>query len=678
MTFPSPNLESNFNTANPRKFQLNNLLCILILIVFCAFNYAPYLHNQFAVDDHDFLENKFSSKFAHLSDYFTKTASQHLKPVYYLVNIPLFQRFYDSPFIPRLLNLFLFTIDSILLFCFINILTKNRKLALTASLLFCVHPFQSDVMNWITQNFMFIFSIFMKLSLLALYFYSSNSAHRRIFYFLSTISFLVALLTFEAALLYPAYAFAMLLFFSKRNIQNIIKDCISFLTIGILYFTAYLFICRDYHSLTERAGGLNLTVFSYLATFSHLVAWYCAKYFLPLSIVFMKNTAPNSDNILLWNLASASVVMLLILMMLKHWEKNLKSFAVLWFVIGLALALPASLAHDYMGMVFEPHWMYFSSIGIYLLAALFLQDAERHIGSSISWIILLCLILYFSFLTHQYNENSRTEQSYCRYWSEHAPTNPIPLFRLAACAENPTQASEYLYKAMSVSTYRKDKIYSNIALIQMNKGNLDESQKMIDTSLKLNPSDSFAHNVQGAIYVSTQNFSAAEAEFDKALELKPIESAAAVNLIELYLLTQQTGKAVNLYSKLSEFHLPPEPFQSVLCRLALAFYLEGDTLHYHRVIEQIAQRKNDSSGFIELAMLFINTKHLEAVLPLLQKALSHYPKDTELYLLTGQLYAEQGQYLEALDLWEKGYRLNPKDIRFINSINQLKKLFVPH
>jgi tetratricopeptide (TPR) repeat protein len=64
-------------------------------------------------------------------------------------------------------------------------------------------------------------------------------------------------------------------------------------------------------------------------------------------------------------------------------------------------------------------------------------------------------------------------------------------------------------------------IYSITAIVNRNKGQLDQAQKNIETAIRLNPRSADAHHQQGLIYFARGEFDKAERPLRKSLELQP-------------------------------------------------------------------------------------------------------------------------------------------------------------
>ena len=106
-----------------------------------------------------------------------------------------------------------------------------------------------------------------------------------------------------------------------------------------------------------------MTFASYSATVSLLLNWYFANLFFPNEIILMKNSLPLTKSLLLWN-GSLLLTSATILYLLFRWNNTLKGFALGWFIVGFAFMPPSCAIHAFsMGLVIEPYWFYFSSMG---------------------------------------------------------------------------------------------------------------------------------------------------------------------------------------------------------------------------------------------------------------------------------------------------------------------------
>ena len=134
---------------------------------------------------------------------------------------------------------------------------------------------------------------------------------------------------------------------------------------------------------------------------------------------------PLHDFIWLWNLLFFGFWAGCGLCLFGYFKRSLETFALVVFLIGFILAVPAAQERFHYGgeCVFEPNWVYFSSIGFYLFMVLMFLKLKKYINK-ILWItlVLTCFISYF-ISTVRLNVISRTEISYAENWHRKFPGN---------------------------------------------------------------------------------------------------------------------------------------------------------------------------------------------------------------------------------------------------------------
>ena len=115
-----------------------------------------------------------------------------------------------------------------------------------------------------------------------------------------------------------------------------------------------------------------------------------------------------------------------VIFLIVYFKRSVESFSLILFFSGFAFAVPAFATRPQMGFVFEPYWMYFSSIGFYLFVVLMFFKAKDRINRWI-WIIIWPIVLMVFFIQTQIlNIRASTQLSYCENWLRQSPGNLIP------------------------------------------------------------------------------------------------------------------------------------------------------------------------------------------------------------------------------------------------------------
>ena len=127
--------------------QQRNRTVYLLLFALCLCTFSNALFNDFVADDFLFIKGNYDAFFRSLADFFLKAPSHHYNPIYYLVNVNLFEFLKGGALSFHIVNLVLFYVDLILLFRLVLLLTGRFDLAFLTSSLFAVHPVNAMIVK---------------------------------------------------------------------------------------------------------------------------------------------------------------------------------------------------------------------------------------------------------------------------------------------------------------------------------------------------------------------------------------------------------------------------------------------------------------------------------------------------------------------------------------------------
>lgn len=562
------------------------LFILLGLLGLVVLTYATMTGNAFMVDDFHFLEHKYQYTFHSFTDFFTKTQSSHYSPFYFLYYTALFNVIKD-PFVFHLIGLAQFYLNTALLFWLILLLTQNRGLAFLTAALFCGHPIHSTAVQLIGNNFILIAAGLLQGALIAYW-------QRRLI--LSLLLFTAALLYFEGAVLFPLYLAAVLYFFRRPSLKALLRECGPFLLLSLAYLVLWGIVSARNTGFIEKAASLSLNLSEYTASMFVLIKWYLANLFYPADIVWIKNIQPVRNAVWIYNAGFIGAAALIV-WALKSWGRQ-KAFALTWFLLGFAILPVACLGHAYMGLVIEPHWFYFSSMGVFFLLALGLTNLKTRINPKIWTIFCVMIVGYCISATWAYNIVNKTEKSYCEFWLKSSPDNTIALMALGkihAEAQEYPEALMYYERILKTSSYDPHVVHTNIGLVFASTGNLSEARKHIKKAILLSPRYANNFNVLGTIFSKEGNFVEAEGNFQRALELDPYLTTAAINLADLYGANNKKDQAAGLLENALTRPLSVIEERVVLTKLAV-LYAEQNNEEQLRRILKIAEERDTDGG----------------------------------------------------------------------------------
>ncbi len=415
------------------------LSALALLLALCLISYGDILTHQFMIDERVYVASspdRFNNAqiyqdssstiytyYRHFSDYFTKSMGHHYIPFNYLLNVGLFKIF-QTPFPLYLINVGLFFLNCILVFLFVFLISKDFELSLLTVVLFCVHPMSADMLQHITFNILFIHAVFSLAALMSLYLYAEHQKGTKYLVF-SLVMVFLAVFSQETTVLFPLYALALLVILTDQGWARSMKIAAPFAVLSLVLLGLWAKIINP-HVHLETIKTLQPRLFwESNANFSHVFFWYLGNMIFPKDIVFMASLPPLQGSIVFWNALWFGFLILCVILIFFHYKKSLQSFALVFFLIGVLYAVPGAQARLQDGgqWVFEPNWMYFSSIGLYLFAALKLLKIIKPVPRF--WGLMLLAVLCAALLINTLNidASARTEKSYAENWLRKFPGN---------------------------------------------------------------------------------------------------------------------------------------------------------------------------------------------------------------------------------------------------------------
>ncbi|MCB9771983.1 MAG: tetratricopeptide repeat protein [Candidatus Omnitrophica bacterium] len=381
------------------------------------------------VDDFDYLpQGQKQAIYQNLPDLFLKSEVHHYNPLNIALNISLFKT-YKSASSLYAINLLLFYGNTLLLFILVTRLTQNLEIGALTAILFAVHPVNAEMLSHITLNTVMVCAAFLQTSMILFWRHITSPQKTVKSILLSLILFLFALLFLETALLFPIYLSLLCLVNKNDRWQNL-RQTIPFWITAFLYFGLWCLMAGPAGQWNDKIQHLQFSFESYTATLSFLLQWYFQNLIIPNNFVLIKNSPALSHSILFWNSALLLGIFLTICL-LWFWRKNIKKFALAWFISGFTFMLPASIVHAYsMGIVIEPHWFYFSSMGFFMLFALSLNDLKPRIQTILYRSLICVLVIFWGLTSFRHHVIARTEISYLEYWLKNSPNNRLPASKL--------------------------------------------------------------------------------------------------------------------------------------------------------------------------------------------------------------------------------------------------------
>lgn len=430
------------------------------------------------------------------------------------------------------------------------------------TLLFAVHPIQTQAVTYIVQRFASLAALFYLLSMVSyIRFRLDNTAgpKRYFFYLISLTSAIIAMKTKEFAILLPIiialYEFTFFDGGTKRRILQLIPHALTVSVIPLSLMNVSAAMVSGAHGNVSRIDYL-LTQFRVIITYLRLMIFPINQnldYDYP---VYRSFFAPE---VLL------SFLFLLLMLVLGIWlymisrdpERKdnywflLVSCGIFWFFITAA---PESSIIPIKDVIFE-HRMYLPSVGLFLVAAVTVELLILHWSKRFSHTrttavsIMTIVIVALSATTYARNAVWSDTVRLSEDIVKKSPNKARPVYNLGLGYAEQGRLGDAVvaYKtAIRLDPYLID-AYSNLGTSYMAQGRIDEAIREFETALKMNSLDGDIHYNLASAYLTKGRVDEAISEFTASVRCKPDDPKAHYYLGVEYARQGLNDKAVNEY-----------------------------------------------------------------------------------------------------------------------------------
>lgn len=543
------------------NFLINNrrVVCLFILFLIGIGIYANILHTPFQFDDYDeMLESPLVKDLSYLLKNWDNFGRKFIPLFTFALNYHFGG---EDTFGYHLVNVLLHILTASVLFGTVRLLCSTPILSPTAlsrkktlfslfvSLLFLVHPLQTEAVTYIWQRSEVLAGL---LYLLAYHSYLLGRLKKKKLYYVGIVFFVgLGFMTKGTIVTLPLMiALTEVSFFDytkRQRLDIVLAACLILVYGGLLYFRQprYIFMPITPPSLSSFDRSFSI---EYLFTQFMVVMQYIRLSFLPvrqnLDYYFPLAKTFFDGPVILSFLALAAIAGAAIRIFEKH---RLMAFGIFWFFIYL---IPTSSVLD-MGPIWE-HRMYLSVAGfsMFIVAFLFTAVAGNQTRNAVAVgvIGLLCV------LTVARNNVWRSEFSLMEDTIKKSPLNPRPYVNLGVAyirKGDYATAVELFKKALSLSslTYAAPRhnlsiVYTQIGTWHFHQGAYASALAFFRQALRYDPDNS-------AAYFNFKNISLAEGEYpqaftmhDKAIESNPYFRGAHIpkETVEPYLNGTNSGQ----------------------------------------------------------------------------------------------------------------------------------------
>jgi protein O-mannosyl-transferase len=516
-------------------FRKIELLFIIITVLASAGVYFNALSCGFVFDDRfAILENHWITDMKYIPEIFSsevwkfnpQVATNYYRPMMHVIYMFEFHLFGLNPLGFHLVNVLLHAAVSVLVFALAlklfggefgaSSFSSQAFPAFAASILFATHPVHTEAVTWISGLPDVSATFF---CLLSLNFYIKSGNKTGGIYMLSVVSFFLAALCKEPALMLPLILMAYDFLFKKEEIKTLLlKRYIAYLVAVCVYLLLRFYALKGFAPITSIS---QLGVYQYIINVFPLFYQYLEKLILPVNLRFWYDFHPIKSLATVGGMIYLLIATVYLVAVLLTRKKNkIICFSLLIIVIPL---LPAFYIRGISGTTFGERYLYFPSVGFAILSGWIFYRARCRFPQ---WRLIPVAILLT--VTGLYGAGTIMQNT---VWK-----NNNSFF---ANALQKSGSRQFWITAVADSIYNANK--------SLERGKIDEAIETYQYALTLSPNDFDTYYKLGIAFGRKGLTEKAIEQYQIAIRLKPDFLDAHINLGNSFFVEGLIDKAIEEY-----------------------------------------------------------------------------------------------------------------------------------
>jgi tetratricopeptide (TPR) repeat protein len=402
-----------------------------------------------------------------------------------------------------------------------------------------------------------VYLLFALLSLICFIVYQ-KAGKRLLIYYISLVSFVLALLSKEMAIIMPFLLLFCIFTLTDREQEErkkLAKGTIPYFLILIIYVVLRVTVV-DFSQTVYTGLVLQPTPF-YVRALTACKAIFMYFRFLLFPVGFQLETHLAKSKSLLEGATLAAITgtifLIFILLYIRKRDKPM-FFGLAWFFLGLLPVLNLFPVNAAIAV----HWLYLPSIGFFFAVSLifwrFLEVSlpgfrpEKKTRLFVLIVILAGMLL--GTLTYQKNKEWRNEETLYKSilpFSQ-TPRVYVNLGNIYARKGEFDKAIPCYQKALQIAPGQTE-AYVNLGYIYIAKREYKKAEDILEKAIKISPRHTNAHYNLGVVYASTGRHKEALSEINKTIELNPNHIAALNTMGKIYLRQGKRSKAKEAFER---------------------------------------------------------------------------------------------------------------------------------
>src|SRR3990167_3599754 len=437
----------------------------------------------------------------------------------------IYVAFGPTPFWFHLNNTIAHIATIFLVYAVIWLISTSKWLSRVVTLLFALHPVQTEVVTWIS-GYSYTAYTFFSLATLFVFMLVDKKIIRQAWIWTTALLLLLALRSSEKSVILPGILALYIVFFSKISFRKLflLIPTASVGTVYVMYLFSNLFKRIEY--VNPSSQGSDTIIYNPLLQVPTAIGTYIKLLLVPVNLTLYHEFIQYSPGEYIGNVVLTIIVLALLFVCWKY--NRLASFGIALFLTSLApTLLPINV-----GWIVAERYVPFGSIGFFLSFSALTYELlkkfrirEEHVLTGMA---VLAVIL--GGLTVRRNLEWRSQDT---LW-------PVTVKR-----------SPY-------SAYA----HNNMGDYYGRHGDVQNSIRSFETARKLRPRYAEATHNLGNVYEAIGEATKAAELFEEAISYNPMQYQSYQKRGKILYMLGDAGKAADMFAKSAEIN--PDPFDDYI------------------------------------------------------------------------------------------------------------------
>ncbi len=549
----------------PKIIIMTGLIVATILVAFFPSTQNGFVNNddQLYLTDNAVIRN---ISWENIRKIFTSTHCLNYHPLALASYVFEYKLFGANPTVYHITNLAIHLLNSLLVFWFILLISKNPAISFMVSLFFGIHPLHVESVAWISERRDVLYALFYLGAIICYLYYAQNVSKKR-YYYAAVLLFIFSVLSKAMALTLPFLLLLIDYFITgkirKRDIFNKLPFFIIALILGLITFLIR-YSAKDFLLKSMANFFYNLYICA------SALGFYFVKMVIPLKLSCVYPYTYSSPDSVDPVFASVFIIISICAIIGIYFSKFRREiiFGFAFFLItifptsNLILSMTAS-------SIVNDRYFYITSIGLFFIVGVFFYsfyENRRRFFFPRTFLVafFLMIICALVIITHQrckvwkdslslwnnalqtYPDISEPVVYYNRgivYLLREEPEKAIPDFNKALMLYQEKLGLHVNYSGLYNEMLKKQEgefdVYNFMGMKFAELGLKDAPRIIFEGIILVRPKNTQAYINMSAMFGNFGQYAEAIEFSQKAIELDPKSIAAHYNMAVAYYLGQR-------------------------------------------------------------------------------------------------------------------------------------------